>query len=391
MNCRSCGFPTHSIFHLGRMPLANSLLNSPNDPYKRYPLELMLCESCSLVQLHETIPPAEMFVDYSYLTSCSPPMIDHARKLVAQVESRIPLGADSLVVEIGSNDGYLLQHYHGIRVLGIDPSKRAADIAAQKGIETYRTFFNASVGESLRGRTDVIHANNVLAHVPDLNDFVSGLALMLKPNGMLIIEVPYLCRLIDKTIFDQFYHEHVYQFSLTSLFHLLSRHGLIISHIEEIDTHGGSLRLWITNSGESDAITEYILSEESHFITSDAYYSDFNLRAEKVRFDTRHLLHNRVVAGFGAAAKATIFLNAVGITSVQMSSIADDTPSKQGKFIPGTGIPVIPVGEWLQHQPDATMILAWNFSHEIAHKYRTLYKGRFFTWYSPELLRSVPA
>lgn len=385
MNCRSCGGETQLVFSLSNMPLANSLLNSPDEPYKTYPLELILCESCSLVQLAETIPPEEMFVDYSYLTSCSPPMVEHARKLVIKVEERKKLDADSLVVEIGSNDGYLLQHYHDIPVLGIDPSERAADIAASKGISTIRDFFSLRVANAMGPVADVIHANNVLAHCPDLNDFVAGLSHLLKPDGLITIEVPYLCRLIDKTAFDTIYHEHVYYFSVTALTSLFHRHNLEITDIDEISAHGGSLRLWISHSGVPSINVLRLHSDESRFIHSPIYYHDFAVRVEKCKFDTRKLLHNKSVAGFGAAAKATIFLNAVGITAREMPFVADDTPTKRGKFIPGTGIEVIPTSEWLTWQPSHTLILAWNFSHDIAHKYATTYKGNLFTWYSGEI------
>jgi len=389
MNCRSCGSRTHPIFSLGEMPLANSLLNSPDESYKKYPLELALCETCSLVQLTETVPPEEMFTDYSYLTSYSSPMVAHAKSLVESVRKRIPLDNRSLVMEIGSNDGYLLQHYGPIPVLGIDPSERAADAAAKLDIPTVRGFFSAAMAKGLGPQADIIHANNVLAHVPDLNDFVLGLSLALKPDGTVIIEVPYLYELLAKTAFDQCYHEHVYQFSLTALDRLFTRHGMTIIRTEKIDTHGGSLRIWASKIGSRGHSTSLILSQESFFIHSPGYYSDFSSRVEKCKLATREMLADRVVAGFGAAAKATIFLNYCGITNAQMSIIADDTPTKQGKFIPGTGIQVVPVANWLAEQPDATMILAWNFSQAIAHKYRTAYKGRFFTWYSPELARSA--
>lgn len=382
MNCRSCDAPTRPIFSLGKMPLANSLLNSPNEKYKTYPLDLALCESCSLVQLTKTVPPEDLFVDYSYLTSYSPPMIAHAKSLVDSIRARISLSNRSLVMEIGSNDGYLLRHYNPIPVLGIDPSERAADAAAEFDIPTVRGFFSAKMASSLGPQADIVHANNVLAHVPDLNDFVAGIAMVLKPDGTVIIEVPYICQLLDKTAFDTIYHEHVYYFSLTALNHLFAAHGLTITHTERINTHGGSLRVWASKSGTRDHSTMLLLSQESFFIQSPQHYADFSRRVELCKRDTRAMLSNRVVAGFGAAAKATIFLNYCGIDSSQMSFVADDTPTKQGKFIPGTGIPVVPVADWLVYQPDATMILAWNFSHEIAHKYRTAYKGQFFTWYA---------
>jgi SAM-dependent methyltransferase len=387
MKCRSCGGNTRQVFSLGKMPLANSLLDSPDQPYKTYPLDLMLCGDCSLVQLAEAVPPSEMFIDYAYLTSVSYPMVDHAKRLVDEIMDKCA-SANPYVVEIGSNDGYLLQHYvkRGIRVLGIDPSENAAEAAEEKGVPTHPKFFNSAEARAFGELADIIHANNVLAHVPDLNDFVSGLAILLKPGGVLIVEVPYLCRLIDRTAFDTIYHEHMYFFSLTPLIHLFARHHLSITKVEQISTHGGSLRLWIAKYGGVESSVGALLAEESAFIDSSSYYRDFAVRAERVRFDTRKLLYGRHVAGFGAAAKATIFLNACGITNAQMVYVADDTPTKQGKFIPGTGIHIVPVAEWLADQPPATMILAWNFANDIAHKYATTYHGKFFTYYFPEMI-----
>ena len=393
MNCRVCNGPTHEIFSLGEMPLANSLLDSPDDSYNTYPLTLRLCDNCSLVQLSHTVPPAELFTDYNYFTSCSPPMIAHARRLVTQVESRIPLHAKSLVVEIGSNDGYLLQHYRGVPVLGIDPSVRAAELACSRGINTFPRFFDSKLALTLGPIADVIHANNVLAHVPDLNDFVAGLAHLLKPNGTMIVEVPYLSEMIDKTAFDAIYHEHVYYFSVTALSRLFSLHSLTLRDVDEIPTHGGSLRLWISHSGASSLNVARLHARESSLTRSLDYFLDFAARVERVKHDTRALLTDAggaggapgagaTVVGFGAAAKATIFLNACGITSADLAYVVDDTPVKIGKFIPGTRIPIVPSADWLIDQPPHTLILAWNFAHEIAHRFTPAYRGEFFTWYS---------
>lgn len=391
MECRICNSTnTKMVFSLGEMPLANSLLSKPDEPYKKYPLELVLCKNCSAVQLSKTIIPSEMFCDYSYLTSYSIPMVAHAAELVSDVLVSEQLGKESLVVEIGSNDGYLLQHYvhKGIPVLGIDPSDRAAIEAEKRGVPTVREFFSSRISMKIDKKADVIHANNVLAHVPYVTDFVAGLANLLKDDGVLIVEVPYVCRMIDKTAFDTVYHEHVYYFSVTALQGLFKRYGMKINRTQEISTHGGSLRLWIGKVGHEDRNTLSLLSQESFFIRSEGYYKDFSVRAEKIRFDIRKLLEGKRIAGFGAAAKATIFLNSVGITSAQMGCVTDETPTKQGKFIPGTGIPVVPVAQWLEGNYDATMVLAWNFGHAIAHKYRHDYRGKWFTYHNPELLEA---
>jgi SAM-dependent methyltransferase len=381
MNCRVCNASTHEIFSLGPMPLANALLDSPDEPYDVYPLTLMKCDACSLVQLEETVPPERMFVDYNYLTSSSPPMVEHAKTLVDNVLSSYK---PKFVVEIGSNDGYLLQHYvaQGIRTLGIDPSEKAARHASERGVTTFKGFFDSRVGGELRETADIIHANNVLAHVPDLNDFVSGLSTLIAPDGTIIIEVPYLACLIDKTAFDTIYHEHVYYFSVTSLQKLFSRHGLTISDAQEISTHGGSLRLWMTKSGPVSVNVARLHVEESHFINSLSYYADFASRVEKCRRDVHTILLGRQVVGFGAAAKATIFLNACSITIDDLAYVVDDTPTKLGRYIPGTGLRIISSEEWLRDQPPHTLILCWNFAHDIAHRYCQSYHGKLFTWYA---------
>src|ERR1700691_1601355 len=233
MRCRVCDSPnTRTVFSLSYMPLANSLLSSPTKAFKKYPLDLMLCKDCSLVQIGQIVPPEELFVNYNYLTSYSTPMVEHAKQLVNEVLGKNKLEHDSLVVEIGSNDGYLLQHYAGVKRLGIDPSERAADAAMEKGVPTIRSFFDKKLALEMGIQADVIHANNVLAHIPELNDFVAGLSILLKHDGLLIVEVPYLCRLIDKTSFDTIYHEHVYYSSLTSLWRLFARHGLTIAEVD---------------------------------------------------------------------------------------------------------------------------------------------------------------
>jgi SAM-dependent methyltransferase len=388
VNCRSCGGNARQVFTLGNLPLANSLLSTPYDNFSTFPLTLMKCDGCTLIQLDRTVPPDQLFVDYNYLTSCSPPMISHAKSLVSLILHSRQLSNQSLVVEIGSNDGYLLQHYvsHGIPVLGIDPSERAADAASERKVPTLRSFFNSKLGLEMHNTADLVHANNVLAHVPDLNDFVSGLSYILKDDGTLIIEVPYLCSVIDKTAFDQIYHEHIYQFSLTALVNLFQRHDLIITDAEEISVHGGSLRLWIKKHGGVSLNTRRLLSRESFFVGASGYYRDFAARVENCKNSVRDLLDNKRTAGFGAAAKATIFLNVCGITREQIPFVADDTPAKQGKFIPGTGIPIVPIADWLKSDCGQTLILCWNFAQHVAHEYSKTYHGKFFTWYTPELI-----
>jgi SAM-dependent methyltransferase len=364
------------------MPLANSLLSTPDEAYQTYPLDLIKCSDCTLVQLKETVPPEKMFVDYNYLTSTSFPMVAHAKKLaekVMDIRESHNLKINHLVVEIGSNDGYLLEQYvpYGIPVLGIDPSVKAANVAARKRVPTIQDFFSLRMAESMGRIADVVHANNILAHVPDLNDFVAGVAKILKMNGLFIVEVPDVKALLEKAAFDTIYHEHVYYFSFQSLVLLMARHGLTIQEVERISTHGGSLRLFIKHG--NDRPSRWYEVEDWHQFSGSVLYGV----RETCRFIEAALREKKSVAGFGAAAKATIFLNYAHLTGKDLLYVADDTPCKQGKFIPGTGLQIVPTVRWLSDNPEETLILCWNFAQEIAHKYRLSYLangGKFSTW-----------
>jgi SAM-dependent methyltransferase len=383
LHCRSCQSPNPiKVLSLGRLPLANSLLDSPEELYETYPLDWMFCTHCSLVQLERVVPPKLLFEDYPYLTSYSEPMVRHAKELVELTRKRFRLTENSFVVELGSNDGYLLQHYPPeIRVLGWDPSERAVRAAAELYIPTMHGFFGLSEAKKMEKRADVIHANNVLAHVPDVLDFVMGIRELLKPDGVVIVEVPYVCDLIMAGTFDTIYHEHVYYFSLTSLVHLFGRCGLCVNEVEKISTHGGSLRIFVSRKPIVGHSVSCLLSEEQPYIDNLSYYADFNSRVAVHAGQVARAFERSKMDGFGAAAKATILLNVCGITSERMEYIADDTPAKQGKFIPGTGIKIVSVREWLDRQPDLTMILCWNFANDIANKYVKEYKGKFCTPY----------
>src|SRR6266480_6451545 len=287
LECRSCGEPDlQMVLSLGCMPLANALITADqlDQPESTYPLELAFCPKCSLVQITETVPPEELFRDYLYFSSFSDTMLRHAQAIVERVLEWRPLEASSLAVEIASNDGYLLQFYKqaGIPVLGIEPAVNIARVAQnERGIRTIADFFGAATARRLveRGeRADVIHANNVLAHVPDLNGFVHGLGLLLKPGGIAIIEVPYVKDLIDRCEFDTIYHEHLSYFSLTALDQLFERHGLAISWVERLDIHGGSLRIFVglDLGAPRQAVVTELLDEEARWgVNQLDFYQDF--------------------------------------------------------------------------------------------------------------------
>lgn len=293
--CRSCSSPgLISILNLGRTPLANALLTAEQltEPEAMYPLELAFCNHCTLIQITETVPPEQLFREYFYLSSFSDTMLQHARQLAGKMLRERKLGGDSLVVELASNDGYLLQYYKqaNVAVLGIEPAQNIARIAQEKGITTISEFFDAELAERLRDqgkRADIIHANNVLAHVADLNGFVRGLRLLLKDEGIAVIEVPYVKDMIDRSEFDTIYHEHLCYFSLTALSTLFARHGMTIQDVERLDIHGGTLRIYAgkandesTSSGSSSA-AEHLLREEAAWgVGKLEFYSGFGTKIE---------------------------------------------------------------------------------------------------------------
>jgi len=318
--CRSCG---HSdlqlVLSLGSMPLANAFVTAEqlDQPESTYPLELAFCPACTLVQITETVPPEELFRDYLYFSSFSDTMLQHAQEIVGRVLESKPMGPDSLAVEIASNDGYLLQYYRGagIPVLGIEPALNIARVAQEeRGVRTITDFFGSETARHLveQGeRADVIHANNVLAHVPDLNGFVHGLRLLLKPDGVAIIEVPYVKDLIDRCEFDTIYHEHLCYFSLTALNQLFERQGLAIQRVERLGIHGGSLRIFagIQNGNTTRAAVTELEEEMLWGVDRLDFYQDFARRVGELRtslrkfvFDLKEQQHR--LAAYGAAAKA---------------------------------------------------------------------------------------
>jgi SAM-dependent methyltransferase len=382
--CRSCGETgLIAILSLGRTPLANALLTAEqlDRPEETYPLDLAFCPHCTLVQIIHTVPPETLFRDYFYLSSFADTVLLQARNLAERLIASQRLHAGSLVVEVGSNDGYLLQYYHraGIPVLGIEPATRIARVAQdQRRISTVCEFFAETLAEKLRqqGRSaDVIHANNVLAHIADLNGAVRGFKLLLKETGISTFEVPYVKQLIDGCQFDTIYHEHLCYFSLTALDRLFQRHGLIIQDVEWLSIHGGTLRIYVSHEaspvGVRSSAVERLLHEEIEWgVDNASFYLGFGAQVDSLRCELMALLRElksqgRRIAVYGASAKGSTLLNYFGIGRETLDYVVDRSTIKQGYYTPGTHLLIYPPEKLLDDLPDYTLLLTWNFAEEI--------------------------
>jgi trans-aconitate methyltransferase len=397
--CRSCGGRlTVTMADLGLQPASNAFVESQAAIHqeKRYPLRAKVCETCKLVQLDYDVAPQELFGNYVYFSSYSEHWLAHAKAYCEMAQKRFALGPLSLVVELASNDGYLLKNFlkMGIAVLGIDPSATVAAAAEQIGVPTLVQFFGKSVAEELarQGRqADLIIANNVLAHVPQLNDFVAGLALLLHPSGSVTIEFPHLLELIRQVEFDTIYHEHYSYFSLYAIEQVFSRHHLRIYDVERLSTHGGSLRIFASHAHRSDlqdsvSLRELRAQETAAGLAELATYLQFAKRVDECRDSLREFLagakrDGKRVAAYGAAAKGNTLLNFCGVTAQDISFVADRNPHKQKKLLPGTHIPVVSPEELMQAKPDYVLILPWNLRDEIRQQLAGImaWGGRFVT------------
>lgn len=369
------------VLEMGRTPLANALLTVEQlgEPEATYPLDTVFCPDCTLVQITETVPPEVLFSEYLYFSSFSDTMLRHAQTIADRLVDERHLGANSLVAEVASNDGYLLQYYQkrGVPVLGIEPAKNIAAAAEkERGIATVCDFFGKAVARRLADegkRADVIHANNVLAHVADLNGVVAGFAAMLKPDGIAVIEAPYVRDMIDHVEFDTIYHEHLCYFSLSALDRLFARHGLRITHVERLPIHGGSLRIYAQHAArhEADASVTQLLAEEAKLgMTRFDYYSRFADRVRSLREELRKVLldfkkQSKHLAVYGASAKGSTLLNYFDLGADVLDFVADRSTVKQGRYTPGTHLPILSPQALLDRQPDAVLLLTWNFKDEI--------------------------
>ena len=392
--CRSCGSSDLTrVLDLGLQPIANALVDPAEGgaTEDRFPLELTLCGNCALLQVTETIPPAVLFgQDYPYFSSVSAALLAHSRAHAEALLATRKLGADSLVVEVASNDGYLLRNFveAGIPVLGVDPAAGPAAAAVAVGVPTIVTFFNAEAAQAIvakRGQADVILANNVLAHVEGINNFVEGFAVLLKQDGIAQFEFPYLKDLVELCAFDTVYHEHVFYYSLTALGPLFARHGLSMIDAEPIAIHGGSLRLTVGKTpGQTPRLEGLLAAEQAAEMDKLHYYADFGQRVATVRDRLRTLVSDLTAGGarmcaYGAAAKGSTLLNYVNLDPGQLDYVVDLNPHKVGKLMPGVALPIRPVQALTDDPPDYLLLLAWNFGAEIMQQQHVFAQngGRF--------------
>jgi SAM-dependent methyltransferase len=385
--CRLCSAPlTKTFVDLGMSPLCESFLAADQidsmEPY--FPLHVLVCERCFLVQLQEYVRPENIFSEYAYFSSYSTSWVEHARRYCHMIKNRLGLGSDSRVFEIASNDGYLLQHFLplGVPVTGIEPAANVAEVARQKNVPTIVAFFGVPLAEQLVAegqQADLIIGNNVLAQVPDLNDFTAGMARLIKTDGVITLEFPHLERLMEENQFDTIYHEHFSYFSLITIDHLAQRHGLKVFDVEQLSTHGGSLRVYLcrreashTPSPAVEALRQF---ERTYGLANIDTYAKF---APKVHATKRRLLSflieckeaGRSICGYGAPGKGNTLLNYCGIGTDFLAFTVDRNPYKHGRFTPGMHIPIRPVSAIDDAKPDYILILPWNLRQEIVAQMR---------------------
>jgi len=384
--CRFCkNSLTRSFVNLGMSPLCEEFIpaNKLNHMERFYPLHALVCDRCFLVQVDQYVSPDDIYTEYAYFSSYSDSWIEHGRLFTDSICERAGIGKDSFVVELASNDGYLLQHFmgKGVPVLGIEPAVNVAKVAESKGIPTVSRFFGIETARSLLeefAKPDLLIGNNVLAHVPDLNDFVAGMKLLLKAGGMITMEFPHLVRLMERNQYDTIYHEHFSYFSLTTVESVFKSHGLQLFDVEELSTHGGSLRIYVRHFEDdtgriSDAVASLRLLEKEFGICEIDTYEDFGYQVEKSKRDLLKFLinaknHGKSIAGYGAAGKGNTLLNYCGIRADFLDYIVDRNEYKHGKFTPGTRVPIYPPEKIRETKPDYLLVLPWNLLDEIVQQ-----------------------
>jgi predicted TPR repeat methyltransferase len=400
MKCRHCDAELSvPLIDLGSSPPSNAYLSedSLKRPEKWFPLKVLVCNQCWLVQTEDYAGAEELFdADYAYFSSFSTSWLKHAEQYVASMVSRFGLNEESHVVEIAANDGYLLQYVKAknISCLGIEPTASTAKAAKEKGIEIVEEFFGVELAKKLvkaGKQADLIAANNVLAHVPDINDFIGGFAHLLKASGVSTFEFPHLMQMVKFTQFDTIYHEHFSYLSLTVVNRIFERNGLHVFDVQEITTHGGSLRVFAQRKDQgqhavSPAVTELLSREGAAGITTEAYYAEFQERANQVKYDLIEFLikakrEGKKVVAYGAAAKGNTLLNYAGIRPDLLSMVVDRNPAKQNKYLPGSRIPIVDESIIRQEKPDYVLILPWNLRHEVTEQlnYIRQWGGKFVT------------
>lgn len=376
--CRSCESTNlHPVVSLGLSPLANNLLNSNNEEDKLYPLEMVICLDCHNCQLSYSVPSEEMFDHYLYVSSTAQSFRDHFQKAALQYIKEFNLDKNSLVIDIGSNDGIALVPLKekNIKVLGVEPAKNISEIALEKGIPTINNYFTSEVADTILkdyGYADVVTASNVFAHADGLKEIANSVFKILKNNGTFIVEVQYLLDTINDLTFDNIYHEHVNYWSVTSIVNFFNNLGYSVVKVEHIDTHGGSIRVYVQNqTNEVDSSVNLFLNKEHEFgITNYNTYLDFAKRVEQIKTNVLKNIkalkdQNLTLVGYGSPAKATTSLNYFGITSNEISYIIEDNPLKHGKLLPGVRIPIYSKEKLSQQLPDVIIVMAWNFFEYI--------------------------
>lgn len=397
MNCRHCRTPIEHVFlDLGYAPPSNAYRSAADlqTPELHFPLKLRVCERCWLVQTEDYARADELFRhDYAYFSSTSTSWLDHAARYADHITQDLGLGSNSFVIEVASNDGYLLKNFlaAGIPCLGIEPTAGTAEACEKLGIPVLREFFGQALGQRLARESrqaDLIAGNNVYAHVPDIDDFTAGLKEALKPGGTITLEFPHLMRLIEQGLFDTVYHEHFSYLSLTTVRSIFAAYGLRVFDVEGLTTHGGSLRIYGCHDHDpratSAAVDALTSEEERHGLTTLETYRVFQAQADRIKDDLLLFLIaqkrlGKKIAAYGAAAKGNTLLNYAGVRPDLLPFVCDAAPSKQGKYLPGSHIPILPPAALKERRPDIVLILPWNIADEVVQQYGHIrqWGGRF--------------